>query len=632
MSIEIDSVYGASGFKQKVTEAPASVTIVTSEEIQKFGYRTLADILRNVRGFYVTYDRNYSYLGVRGYGPSGDYNSRIAIMIDGHRLNDNIFDSATIGTEFPIDIDLIERVEVIRGPNSSLYAASAFLGVINIITKRGRDLQKVSMAGEMASYGSYQGRVSYGNRFNNGLQLLLSGSFYDSHGHDRLFFKEFDNPATNNGVAVNADDDLFRQLFADLSWKNFTLHGVFGSRDKGIPTAPFATVFNVTGTHTIDARSYLDLQYDRKLGRGWSLTNRIYYDQYSNDGTYIYDYSAFGGPSRVQNKNFAHGKWWGDELSFSKQILESQRLSVGFEFRDNFEQNQGNYDLQPFVQYFSSYQTSSVFSVYAQDEIHLRKNLVLNLGIRYDRYSTFGGTTNPRAALIYGPWDKTTFKFLYGHSFRAPNMFELFYAAPGNEPNPSLDPETVRTVELVWEQYFANHFRMTVSGFYYPIRNLISEQVDSANGNAFFTNAGTLDLRGLDFELKRKLPGGLEGTVSYSFQDASNPNARTPLTNSPRHLAQASLSAPLVKQRVVASMDLQYVSRRATLTGQQSAAYVVPNVTLFTRNLLKGWEFSASLYNVFNHKYADPAGNGLAENVLFQDGRNFRIKAGYRFH
>jgi outer membrane receptor for ferrienterochelin and colicins len=632
MSIEIDSVYGASGFKQKVTEAPASVTIITSEEIQKFGYQTLADILRNVRGFYVTYDRNYSYLGVRGYGPSGDYNSRIAVMIDGHRLNDNIFDAAPVGPEFPIDIDLIDRVEVIRGPNSSLYVASAFLGVINIITKRGRDLQKVSMAGEMASYGSYQARVSYGNKFNSGLQLLLSGSFYDSHGHDRLFFKEFDTPAANNGIAVNADDDQFRQLFANVSWGRFILHGVFGSRDKGIPTAPFGTVFNVTGTHTVDARAYLDLQYDRQLGRGWGLTNRIYYDQFSNDGTYVYDHSAFGGPSRVLNKNFAHGKWWGDELAFSKQLLESQRLSVGFEFRDNFEQNQGNYDLQPFVRYFNSYQSSNIVSVYAQDEIHLRKNLVLNLGVRYDRYSTFGGTTNPRAALIYTPWDKATLKFLYGQSFRAPNSFELFYDAPGREANPSLRPETVKTMELVWEQYFAKHFSMTVSGFYYPIRSLISEQIDPRDHDFFFTNAGTLDLRGLDFELKRKLPGGLEGTLSYSLQDASNPNAGMPLTNSPKHLFQASLSVPLIKQKVFASMDLQYVSRRATLTGKYSTPYVVPNVTLFSRDVRKGWEFSASLYNVFNHKYADPASNGLAENVLFQDGRNFRIKAGYRFH
>src|SRR6202451_3985020 len=158
MLINIDSVYGASGFKQKVTEAPASVTIITAEDIQRYGYRTLADILRNVRGFYVSYDRNYSYLGVRGYGLPGDYNSRIELLIDGHRLNDNIYDAALIGTEFPMDVDLIDRVEVIRGPNSSLYVASDFLGVINIITKRGRDLQKVSVAGEVASYGTYQGR------------------------------------------------------------------------------------------------------------------------------------------------------------------------------------------------------------------------------------------------------------------------------------------------------------------------------------------------------------------------------------------------------------------------------------------------------------------------------------------
>jgi outer membrane receptor for ferrienterochelin and colicins len=630
MSLRIESVYGASGFKQKVTEAPASVTIITSEDIQRYGYRTLADILRNVAGFYVTNDRNYSYLAVRGFGLSEQYNDSIALLVDGHRLNDNIYDGNLIGTEFPIDVDLIDRVEVIRGPNSSLYVASAFLGVINIITKHGQDVPKLSAAVSVASYGTYQGRVTYGNKFKNGLELLLSGSAYGSHGQDGLYFPEFDSPATNHGIAANADRDASQQLFANLSWGGFKLQGVFGSRDKGIPTAPFGTVFNATDTQTTDARGYLDLDYERKLGRGWSLTSRTYFDEANNDGTFVYDYSASGGPSRVLNKDFSYGKWWGENVTFSKQIFDTQKFSVGAEFRDNFQQDQGNYDLQPLVQYYSDSKTSTEFSLYAQDEIHLRNNLILNLGFRYDHYSIFGGTTNPRAALIYNAGEKTTFKFLYGQSFRPPNLFELYYDALGSEANPSLQPETVKTMELVWEQYFANHFRMTASGFYYPIQSLINQQVDT-KGEAFFANAGSLRLRGFDFALSRSLPRGAEGTVSYSFQEATDTSTRMPVTNAPKHLVQASLSVPLIKQKVFASMDLQYVSKRATLAGQYSGAYVVPNFTLFARDISKRWEFSASIYNAFNQKYGDPSGNGLVEDIVVQDGRSFRIKVGYKF-
>jgi outer membrane receptor for ferrienterochelin and colicins len=159
-----------------------------------YGYRTLADILRNVRGFYVGYDRNYSYLGVRGFGRPGDYNSRIALLVDGPRLNDNIYDEALLGTEFPIDIDLIDRVEVIRGPNSSLYVASAFLGVINIVTKRGRDSKNVSFSGELAGYGTYEGRISYGNKFANGWEANLSSSFYNSQGPHHLSSRNLTTP------------------------------------------------------------------------------------------------------------------------------------------------------------------------------------------------------------------------------------------------------------------------------------------------------------------------------------------------------------------------------------------------------------------------------------------------------
>ena len=191
------------------------------------------------------------------------------------------------------------------------------------------------------SYGTYQGRVSYGNKFNNGLELLLSGSFYDSHGQDQLFFPEFDNPATNNGIALNADDDEFHQFFANASWRGFTLHGVYGSRDKGFRLLPSEAHSMSPEPAPIDVRGYLDLTYERKLGHGWNLTSRTYYDQSNNDGTYVYDYSASGGPSRVLNKNFAHGKWWGEEVTFSKQIFERQRLSAGAEFRRQLSARSG---------------------------------------------------------------------------------------------------------------------------------------------------------------------------------------------------------------------------------------------------------------------------------------------------
>jgi iron complex outermembrane receptor protein len=135
--MQVDSVYGASKFLQQASDAPASVTVVTAEEIQRYGYRTLADVLRSVRGFYVIYDRNYTYVSVRGFSRPGDYNARILFLLDGHRVNDNVYDGAYVGSEFPVDVDLIERIEIIRGPHSSAYGTGAFAAVINAITKRG---------------------------------------------------------------------------------------------------------------------------------------------------------------------------------------------------------------------------------------------------------------------------------------------------------------------------------------------------------------------------------------------------------------------------------------------------------------------------------------------------------------
>src|SRR5579863_3415343 len=160
-------VYSASKHLQSASEAPASVTVVTVDEIQKYGYRNLADILRSVPGFYVTYDRDYTFVGVRGFGRLGDWNSRIIVLIDGHRSNNNVLGQAMLGNEFLVDVDMIERVEIVRGPSSSLYGANAFFAVINVITRTPKQVKDWELSFQTGSFGTNEGRATYGHQFHN---------------------------------------------------------------------------------------------------------------------------------------------------------------------------------------------------------------------------------------------------------------------------------------------------------------------------------------------------------------------------------------------------------------------------------------------------------------------------------
>lgn len=162
MDVRIQPVTSASKYEQNSIDAPSAMTVVTAEQIQKFGYRTLADILRSVRGFYIRYDRNYDYVGFRGFNRLGDYSTRVLLLIDGVRVNDNIYDSAPVGTDFILDPDIIERVEIVRGPSYTLYGSNAFFATINVITRDAGNLNGGEAAISAGSYDTYKSRFSYG--------------------------------------------------------------------------------------------------------------------------------------------------------------------------------------------------------------------------------------------------------------------------------------------------------------------------------------------------------------------------------------------------------------------------------------------------------------------------------------
>ena len=401
MGVEVATVFAASKYEQQVTEAPASVSIVTADDIRKYGYRTLADALRSVRGIYVTYDRNYDYLGVRGFNRPGDLNTRVLLLVDGHRINDNIYESAPVGTEFPLDVDLIDRIEVIRGPSSSLYGTNAFFGVVNVITRKPADLNGGEAALAAGSFDTFNGRISYGRQYQSGLGVLLSGSFLNAGGADRLYYPEFDTPANNNGIASQMDADKNYQFFGKLSYRDFSLTGALASREKTIPTASYGTVFNDPHTNTTDSHSYLDLKVAHSFEDGTDLTVRAFYDRYVYDGNYLYDRTAAVGPtSLVLNKDQAWGQWWGSEVQATRTFFDRHKLTAGLEYRNNPLQHQRNYDSAPFFPYLDDRRSSVIWALFLQDEIQLLDSLILSAGVRYDHYDSFGGTTNPRLGLI----------------------------------------------------------------------------------------------------------------------------------------------------------------------------------------------------------------------------------------
>ncbi len=263
MGVKVQPVFGASERLQPVTEAPSSVTIVTAADIRRYGYRTLADILRGARGFFVSDDRNYSYVGARGFGLPGDYNTRVLLLLNGHKVNDNVYDQAYIGAELGIDPAMFERVEIIRGPSSSLYGTNAFFAVVNIVTRTGAALNGASAVAEVGSMGELLMRGSFGQELAPGIDLALSGTYGRSDGMQRIYFPTLDSPDTNNGVAENLDGERLRAFYGRLRFHDLTVTATHGRRLKYVPTASFFTLFNNQDPReqTVDQHTLIGAQY-----------------------------------------------------------------------------------------------------------------------------------------------------------------------------------------------------------------------------------------------------------------------------------------------------------------------------------------------------------------------------------
>jgi outer membrane receptor protein involved in Fe transport len=626
-------ITGAAKHAQSAREAPARVSVITREEIERYGYRTLGEALRTVPGFYLAGDRSYDQLGVRGFLRPNDFSDRILVLVNGHTYNNDLYQQAYLGQDFGIDLESIDHIEVIRGPGSALYGGNAFFAVVNVVTTTGRDTPGVQPLIETGSYARKRGQMSVGKVTESGIDFYASGSVLDVDGPETLFYPDYNSPRTNYGVAVDADAERALKFFASARYGGFFFQGGTNWREKYIPTGAYGTTFNDPGTKTTDAREYAELNYETRVPGDVDVNARIFYDGTRYHGTYIYG----SGASRVKNQDLGLSHWLGGEVQGRRRVFSGNTLTLGVEYTYHPLAEQINLDLPSQTTYLDDTRSFDTVGVYGQDEWHLLPRVTLVTGLRYDRYYARLEQLSPRVALIWDARDETTLKLLYGQAFRPPNLFEQYYAYPSigiqSLANPHLDPEQITTYEAVVEQGLWGRAQGTLSIYHYDIEDLIQRverRSPTFNGVILqYVNGDSSDANGAEVELHVPLPHGIVARSAYSIQEARDADGHL-LSNSPKHIGNVGVVVPL-GWGLEAAPELIVVGPRHTLGGRRLEAVHLLNLNFTYQTPIEGLRATAGFYNLIDQTYPDPAGAQNRQDRIPQNGFTFRVQLRYAF-
>ncbi|HXP87886.1 MAG TPA: TonB-dependent receptor [Bryobacteraceae bacterium] len=611
-------VEGAALHSQTLEDAPASVTIISAEDIRKYGYRTLGEALSAVRGFYMSNNRTYETVGVRGFNLPGDYSSHVLVMVNGHNMSDNVFDFMLFfGNDFPIDMNLIKQIEIIRGPASALYGSNAMFATINIVTKSPSEMGPLTFTGDTGSFGEKKGQLTASASL-GGAKVLFSGSVFNNSGESPLYFPQYNTPQTNYGNAIDMNGEQGYHFFSSLVWRNWTVTAAFAGHDKIQPISWGPTIFNDRGTQNDDNRDFIDAVYARQIAGG-TLRWRTYYDSYHYLGRFDY---PLGNGGVEDNRQNTFGNWIGTQVTYRLRPSLAGDITVGVEGKVDLRNLQTDGDVSPApIQYLSTSNRDRSLALFAQDEKQLSQRWKLDLGLRFDESSYRSDFVSPRAALIYqrSEW---TYKLLYGRSFRNPSAFQLFYSdGLSGVGNPNARPERADTVEVDVERKLGQRMNLQVSAYGYRLRNFL-EGVYLADGLLQYQNIGRIQAEGFELEINGRPANWLEATASYAVQQSRDDAG---LENSPGHLAKLRFAVPLGRKFDLSS-GMQYESSRLTLAGASLTPAYLADFTVTSKHLLPNLDVRLGLRNAFNRNYSDPIALNPLVDSMVQPGRSFFVE------
>lgn len=618
-----------------ISETPAIVSVITAEEIKNMGARELEDILQMVPGF----ELNRGYAGYYGIGVRGVKDSRtiskLLIMIDGVPYN-QIFYGNGIPWGYDINMDNIERIEIIRGPGSALYGRNAFSGVINIINKDARSNEKLKVNGTLGSYNTKGVSASCGytkERFSAVLAVrkvktdVTDVSFKDEYGKDSHWHLNRDNYSIDTKIKFG----------------NFTLTGMYLNLFGGA-TLQQSKAFNEIGNYS--------LSYNKNLSPKLFFNFKFYghNSRYSEDIEQAKPNLDFPLPPIFVNdtmKTYAD-KWplgiyykpqskeymYGVESEVNIKLFLNNDLLVGFQadkhgvkdvtITTNFDF--ATYNAIPNIdRYHKVKYTSGWFVNNGHDysniafliqDIWKPVNFIgITIGARYDIDSEIGGILNPRTGLVFTPLKNTNVKLLYGKAYRAPSpseQYALFGYAYGNK---DLKAEVINTFEFSVSHKY-NNVNQSVSVYVNKLTDMIyAAKISIIDPNNKYYNIGENSSYGIEYENKMIIGKGLYSYLNYSYsisqnKDSANGNTYDHPDVAP-HKVNLGINYSFLKYCNF-NLNMFYRSKMEKFkignTNQDVqdniGNYAVFNSTFQVNDyVLKGLSLKLSVFNMFNKKY-----------------------------
>jgi outer membrane receptor for ferrienterochelin and colicins len=603
-------------------QAPASITVVTADEIAGFGWTTIAEALAGVRGVFASNDRTYESVGFRGFSPPGDYTNRVLVLVDGHPYNDVLSGQGYVGHDFDVDLANVERIEIVRGPGSILYGTGALFGVVNVVTRSATRPLQAEIGGHLGTRGTRSGRLTLGGR-RGAVEILASAAALDQIG-DRRF------PVDEAATTIAARADLERAWHADLLARvgSLSLRAGANERTKTVPTGVFETRPE-PGTTYRDKRLFAELRAQQPLGRA-RASARAAYDASRFLGHYVLRPDTLGAPRDALSDRLS-ADWLTGELRLALPALARHNVTVGAEAQRQLRVELG--DPAALAQRRAGARRELVLSGYAVDDWQIAPWLRLDLGLRADRHGrSFGSTLNPRAALVARPYAGGNTKIFAGRAFRAPSPYERFYNDGGVTQRAAEDlaPELILSADVEHAHAVDEDVLLIGTAFASEVANLIV--LEGAPGEALVYRNHPHKIRSLGGggELRWEPGDGARLVLAYGFQrvrSLADGGAR-PFPNAPSHAASLRALSPLGRGKLRLGNELLLDVGRRTRDAERVEDAVIWNVVLSGEHRPWRLRYYGGIWNLLDvrgHGPGFPVGDEVPAATVPRYGRMVRV-------